>query len=281
VRIPPDSPIYGISEANNVLEFLALAINLWTIIKECETENSTEDCILILGDSTSALGWLYKTRFITKDSFYYRPVNLIARQIARMIIQSTHCIASQHIKGELNIVADLLSYGPTRGDKPNPMAYDDPDNTTLTHRFHAHLPQFIPSTFEISPLPDDILSFVILALQTTESSYTRNKKGHTRTETGSGEDGKDTAEKSDSPITTSSITYPQTNENSSPDPSWHYTGQHDGINQDDMLGNVKSQWLQTLSEMPQAIWLRRFGTISNKAPFTSRGARGFYSPSSP
>jgi hypothetical protein len=56
LRIPPDSPLYGVSKANNVFEFLAMAVTLWILIKECQATAVTKQCILLLGDSTSALG---------------------------------------------------------------------------------------------------------------------------------------------------------------------------------------------------------------------------------
>jgi hypothetical protein len=122
LRIPKSSPIFGIAKVNNVLEFLALAIRLWTILIECEKGGHPGECVLVLGDSTSALGWLFRMGHIQKDSFYHAPVNLIARNVARLVINSSHCLASQH----------------------------------------SSLPQLIPHNFVISPLPDEILSFAIL-----------------------------------------------------------------------------------------------------------------------
>ena len=78
LRIPLSSPIFGIAKANNVFEFLALSITLWLIIRECDALQLTEECILILGDSTFALGWLYKMGHIPGSSFYFEAVNMIA-----------------------------------------------------------------------------------------------------------------------------------------------------------------------------------------------------------
>jgi hypothetical protein len=52
-----------------------------------------------------------------------------------------------------------------------------------------------------------------------------------------------------------------------------------GVSQDDWKADIQSHWLQALSKLPQAVWLRRFGTISNPVPFTSREARTSYLPS--
>jgi hypothetical protein len=62
-----------------------------------------------LGDSTSAIGWLYKSGKLLPDSVYYIPVQLISK-VARLITASTHCLASQHLKGDQNKVSDLLSF---------------------------------------------------------------------------------------------------------------------------------------------------------------------------
>jgi hypothetical protein len=60
LQLPPDSPLYGVSKANNVFEFLAMAVTLWIIINECDATTETEQCILLLGNSTLAQGWLYQ-----------------------------------------------------------------------------------------------------------------------------------------------------------------------------------------------------------------------------
>jgi hypothetical protein len=56
-----------------------------------------------------------------------------------------------------------------------------------------------------------------------------------------------------------------------------FTASLNGINQETFLANMRAPWFHGLSEMPQAIWLRRFGVISNGSPFTSKGAPS-YSP---
>jgi hypothetical protein len=47
-----------------------------------------------------------------------------------------------------------------------------------------------------------------------------------------------------------------------------------GTSQEAFLEQIRKPWLARLSELPQAIWLRRLGTVSNAAPFTSRTAPG-------
>jgi hypothetical protein len=52
---PESSPIYGVDITNSVLELLGMAVTIWLVLIECE-ETGSEDCILALGDSTSAMG---------------------------------------------------------------------------------------------------------------------------------------------------------------------------------------------------------------------------------
>jgi hypothetical protein len=281
IRIPPSSPIYGVDIANNVLEFLGMMVTVWLVILECKEQNSTQDCILALGDNTSAIGWLYKSSRLIPGSPYYEPVQLIARKLARLITGSTHCLASQHIKGENNVVSDLLSYaGDVRGDA-HPLAPDSPSDTVLTARFHLHLPQLIPTGFDISPLPNEISSFVILALQTIESSLIRSRKKPTKNETASGADGSRSASKPASNLTLSSLEYPTEKLNSSSEPFSPSIEWLRGARQEPFLANVRAPWFRQLCAMPQAIWLRRSGVTSNGAPFTSREAPSYFPPSQP
>jgi hypothetical protein len=161
------------------------------------------------------------------------------------------------------VVADLLSYCRSNQSAPHPLAVDNPDNHILTNRFHSHLPQLIPRRFAISPLQKEILSFAV----------------HTKTEIESGAAGPNSVSKWESPITSSSVTYLDKSPSSLADPSFRFTAPPNGTNQVELLGTVRHQWFQTLSKMPQAMWLRRFGTISNQAPFTLKGELGFYPPS--
>jgi hypothetical protein len=281
IRIPASSPLFGADIGNNVLEFLAMAVTIWLTIIECRLEGSEQDCILAIGDNTSAIGWLYKSSRLDPESPYYAPVQLIARKVARLLIGSSHCLATQHIKGEHNTVSDLLSFaGDVRGYK-HPLALDFPSDSTLTHRFHVHLPKLIPEDFVISTLPSEISSFVILALRMTELSLNPNKKKPTRSATESGAGGSLSAQSPASPITLSSLAYTSKKANLSSEPSLPFTESLNGAQQEPFLASVRAPWFQRLSEMPQAIWLRRFGCSSNGAPFTSREAPSYSPPSGP
>mmetsp|Transcript_17988 Transcript_17988/g.27236 ORF Transcript_17988/g.27236 Transcript_17988/m.27236 type:complete len:236 (-) Transcript_17988:2083-2790(-) len=97
--IPEESPIYGVSVANNVLEFLAMAVTLWLALLDCNHQGLTEECILSLGDNTSAVGWLFRAAPVPSDLPYYCPVQIIARKVATLMTESAHCLWAQHLKG--------------------------------------------------------------------------------------------------------------------------------------------------------------------------------------
>jgi hypothetical protein len=281
IRIPPSSPIYGIDMANNVLEFLGMVVTIWLVLIECAEQGSEQDCILGLGDNTSAIGWLFKSSKLPPDSPYYKPVQLIARKLARLINASTHCLAGQHLKGEQNIVSDLLSFaGDVRGEA-HPLAPDFPSDFVLTERFHLYIPQLIPKGFDISPLPSAISSFVILALRTIESSLTQSKRKPMRRRTEFGADGSPSVEKRDSPLTPSCLSYNTARPSSSCAPFSPSTEWLSGVQQEPFLASVRAPWFRQLCAMPQAIWLRRSGVTSNKAPFTSKEAPSYSPPSVP
>jgi hypothetical protein len=213
-------------------------------------------------DNKSALGWIYRSSHIDN----------IARTLTLLVVSSNSCLASQHIEGDHNTVADLLSFShqSRRGPKIHPLAAEEPLDETLTQRFHASLPQLVPTAFNISPLRSEILFFATQVLAFVESSWIRNKKQPMRNTTRFGDAGLTFATPPASPITSSSLMYPRTPANSSPEPSSRCTGPLPGTSQGALLANVDNLWLAPLSETPQASWLRHFGTITNGAPYTSR-----------
>ena len=270
--IPTDSALFGDDTANNLLEFLAMVSNIWLLLLELDQAGVEEECILALGDNTSAIGWLFKSGKLPSNSRYFEAVQFVARKLASLVLDSSHCLASQHIKGEHNVVADWLSYAGSQRGEPHPLAPDFPSDETLTQRFHDYVPQLIPPDFAISPLPSEISSFVSRVLQIAESSWTQNKKKLTRKVTESGDDGSGSVDDLDLTEMSSSPACDDPNGSSQFDPFSPFTASLSGINPEPMLESVRSRWWQQLCEMPQAVWVRRSGTISNQVPFTSRTA---------
>jgi hypothetical protein len=108
-------------------------------------------------------------------------------------------------------------------------------------------------------------------LQTAASCLTVKPKQATNPRTGHGDAGSASAPKPDKAMTLSSITHPQTDKNFSSDPSLPAFERPDGRREaESSQESVKSQWSRALCAKPQATWLRRSGTITNKVPSTSK-----------
>jgi hypothetical protein len=123
LQVPADCILYGDSTANNALEFLALGITVLLLVLDVPQPMT---CLLAMGDSTSTIGWLFRTSFTAHDSPYAETCHFIARSIASAIIASDHCLSSQHVPGVHNIVPDTLSFTrQTRDGKRNPLAFDE------------------------------------------------------------------------------------------------------------------------------------------------------------
>jgi hypothetical protein len=213
-----------------------MAITIWLQLLDDPDE---QHCILALGDNTSALGWIYRSSNIDKQSCYYESTNLIGRTLALLVVSSNSCLASQHIKGDHNTVADLLSFShQSRGPKIHPLAADEPSDETLTHRIHASLPQLVPAAFRISPLPSEVLCFAMQVLVLVESSWIRNKKQPRKNTTESGDAGRTFATPPESPITSSLLMYPKTPASSSPEPSSRCTEPLPETRPEALLANV-------------------------------------------
>lgn len=109
LAVNPELAAYGQDISNNLLEFLAMAINLWLSLIECDDLGLKDELILILGDNTSAIAWLFKSS-IHEDSVYKEAVVFIARKVAELMLGSKQFMASQHIEGKFNLIADWLSF---------------------------------------------------------------------------------------------------------------------------------------------------------------------------
>jgi hypothetical protein len=101
LQVPYNCPFYGEDTANNVLEFLGMAVSIMLLLKEAA---DNQDCILVLGDNTAAVSWIFRSGRVSRNSRYYRAVKLIARTIASHALQAGAQICSQHLAGVTNTV---------------------------------------------------------------------------------------------------------------------------------------------------------------------------------
>jgi hypothetical protein len=160
LRLPLGHPLRGHPEINNLLEFTAMVVNVWL---EClDAPDDAQPCVLAIGDSTSAIGWLFKSSKLEATPGGEHDAHLfVARHLANVLMDNNCCIVSQHINGDMNVVADLLSFsGTSERGKPHPLASVDPPNDVLTQRFLDELPEQVPANFKISQLPREVLDFV-------------------------------------------------------------------------------------------------------------------------
>lgn len=267
VKIPIESPIHGKNGVNNLLEFIGMVVNIWLT---CLEPGSDQSCILAIGDNTSAIGWLHHTAKINPEGATREAHLIVARKLAKVLLKHNCCLASQHIKGDLNVVADLLSFEGEERGKRHPLAYDNPPNDVLTERFLKYLPSQVTGDFVISQLPIGISSWIMRVLRTVELSLTANKKAAMRVTTEYGGGGGATVDTSPTEATYTSINYPSTRRDCL---SKHFSVSIERPS-GQPLGNLKelvrNRWSRTLSDKPLATWLRRFGSVSGRAPCTSR-----------
>ena len=69
------------------------------------------DCVLIMGDSTTAIEWIHKSRYREEGESAERHAVrlLIARKLAELVLENDLTLYSQWFPGTHNIIADSLS----------------------------------------------------------------------------------------------------------------------------------------------------------------------------
>ena len=252
LQLPKGHPLRGHPGINNLLEFTAMVVNIWL---ECIDSTVPHPCILAVGDSTSAIRWLFKSSKLNSSPGAGHAAHLfVARKLASILIDHAACIASQHIRGEQNLVADLLSLsGTSERGNPHPLAQDNPPNDVITQQFRDEFTEQVPEDFVISQLPNEVLSFVLRALQIAAWSLGVMENPGTRTPTESGVDGSVSVEQVGQEMTLFSLSYPITNKaNCSPKPSCSSIGPQIGRPREKFPEIVNAQWSQALCAKPQA-----------------------------
>ena len=131
---------------------------------------------------------------------------------------------------------------------------------------------------KISPLPNEIESFVIQAMQIAESSWTRSKSRPTKESTEFGGDGQPSATTSWEASTLSSMKHHQQKSTSSFEPSSRSIDELNLISTEVFVSGVRNRWYHRVSEVPLALWQRNPGTVSNGHPFTNMTTKGTFRP---
>jgi hypothetical protein len=128
-----------------------MAINIWL---ECESSTEPLQCILALATIRLPSDGSLHLPNSPCHPLHTRPIWLLAaQQLATVLLQKNHCLASQHLKRGLNVAAHLLNFVCSNQSKPYPLAHDHLSNSVLTHHVHKHLPTQKKENFVISWLP--------------------------------------------------------------------------------------------------------------------------------
>jgi hypothetical protein len=133
----------------NLLEFIAQLISIWIDI--CEGTTEAQDCLLGMGDSTAAMGWLRHPNFREKNEKDIEWIikQKIARQVAKLVLKSETVLYRQWFRGEDNVIADSLSRDCFF---LSPVAHERFLSLSVPHQ--------LPQDFRIQPVPEEISSFV-------------------------------------------------------------------------------------------------------------------------
>jgi hypothetical protein len=248
-----------------------MAVSILILVKEAAEDNERHPCLLVLGDNTSAISWIFRSGRVARSSKYYRAVKMIARNIAHSTLKSEAQVCPQHLAGVTNTVADLLSFEGACRSKIEPLTIDCPPNDILTQRIHTIHSQIIPSGFEIRQLPQEIESFALSVMRIAAKSWIQKEKQLSSEVTDTCAGGKPSSWTGVWDPTPGSIRYPMTKS----DCSWQgdlscdtepSTSMHRVV----LLRSVRDPWYRRLFGMPLAAWHRRSGNVDGPAPSTSR-----------
>ena len=101
--------------------------------------------LLAFSDSSSTIGWLHHSTFNPVDNPMH---DMVARYLARLMINEEASLFPEHIAGVMNTIADCLS----RDFHLN--------NNELTNLLHSSIPSQIPKNFQIFTLPENLSSWI-------------------------------------------------------------------------------------------------------------------------
>ena len=231
----------------NLLEFIAQLVSIWMDILAHRIKEF--DCLLGMGDNTASMGWLRRANFRENEEgdLEWYAKQQVARKLATLILNSNTVLYRQWFRGADNDVADSLSR----------------DAYYLTNNSHAQfltqtIPQQVPTSFKIHPLPNVITSFItstLLLLPVKQQRLKRQKPS----ELALSNVGRLSSFKLVSPHSISTV-FPSSNAISScqhsPNPSEKRLS----------LEEIKQNWWREQSEPPSHMWHRPSGQTTGRTP---------------
>ena len=230
----------------NLLEFIASVVCIWLdstldLIPE-------ESCLLSMGDSTTATGWMRKSNFQPEgDSDTDTTAKLqVARLLARISLKHKACLYSQWFPGKDNALADSLS----RDHHLSPHE--------LTSLVSRKIPQQLPRHFRIVPIPREVGSWICSLLAKMPEQKDRHKPQR-MSDIAAGTDGTDYCRKSIYPTTHSS---PPSPTNPIKPPSSALS--HKQFAKPRTPPPTSTDWPKGQSEPPSTTWHRPSGLVTNR-----------------
>jgi len=124
----------------NVLEYLASYITIWMDIHVWHAELGS--CFLSQVDSTSAAGWMRKSRFSDAMHLHLE----LSHELATLIMGHDSCLYSQWFKGDKNQLTDSLSRDHHLSD------------LDLLALLFSEIPEQMPVNFKLYLLPPELIS---------------------------------------------------------------------------------------------------------------------------
>ena len=238
----------------NILEYLAQVVSIWLDIIENKTD--AEDCLLCMGDNTSAMGWLRRSNFRQKDEndCTWLVKQQIGRHLASIILDSNVMLYHQWLKGSQNQVADSLS---------RDAYYLNPN----THKkfLLATVPQQLPKNFEINPLPKEITCWLLSMLRKLPKTELWLKQQNP-SELAVGNIGTLTWLASESKMSSLQDFLKSYKTQS-------YQGLHKRLDKAPSLQEIINNWLKEQSQPPSHMWHRPSGQTTGKTPDWTEMAR--------
>jgi hypothetical protein len=253
-----------------------MAISVLLLLLESKQEGEQFSCLLVLGDNTSAISWLFKSGRIARSSRYYPVVKSIARPLALAVTEGQAQLCSQHLARTSNSIADLKSFEGKCRFSTNPMTIDCPPDDILTLCIHQLHHQIIPDGFNILPLPTKIESFALSTMRIIARSWSRGQSHQTSESTGTGDNGFHLQESGDWGVTHGSIQYPKTASACSWKGASSCTAEPTTlIERVELIQSVRNKWYRRLLEMPLAAWHRCPSTSCTESMVADRSTPEF------
>jgi hypothetical protein len=138
----------------NLLEFMIQVVSIWLDIHQGNVNE--HDCLLAMGDNTTAAGWCKRTNFRenAEGDQEWIVKQQVARKLANLVLDSNSVLYTQWFRGSWNLVTNSLS---------RDVHFLSPE--LHSNFLHKTVQKQLPPNFHIAVLPEEISSFIILTLQ--------------------------------------------------------------------------------------------------------------------